>query len=342
MGIAKECYNPNTFTPDDKPLFSLGQWQMLQLYLVDVMKLNLTSQSMPYADVRAIYIRLHAEAMSFHGNTLSQAQNMGNDLYNYGLNAAQTFNAVVQLMDESTPNKDAIVQLLGNLKATAAHHQAGTTEIYQGVKSYISATHQDISDLAAAAKREIDKIGADRTKIVILQNQYQAKYADKQAAQAQITSDKHALNSTKYYSWIPFVGTVVAVDKIVEKRKDIANQLARIGGDVQQMQSIQQQIQATKKEIGQLTYASQYNQHMATELGNAMGPMQLIEGAWKTISDELGDVMSNVQLAAASELKNEPCLAAVALTTAADEWQDVGNDGHVFNMNFRIQPNKAA
>ena len=69
--------------------------------------------------------------------------------------------------------------------------------------------------------------------------------------------------------------------------------------------------------------------------------MQLIEGAWKTIANELGDVIQNIQQAASSELKNQPCLAEVMLTTAASEWQDVADDAQNFTLSFYLQPKAA-
>lgn len=64
-------------------------------------------------------------------------------------------------------------------------------------------------------------IESNNLRIQMLHAEYNAKYADMQQAQAQIVSDNDAINSTKYYGWIPFVGTSVAVGEIIAKKNDI-------------------------------------------------------------------------------------------------------------------------
>jgi hypothetical protein len=342
MGLASDCYNPKTFKPGNNPLLSVGQWQMLQLYLVDAMNLPLTSADMPYPDVLAIYKKLHTEAVDFHGSTLGQALSMGNKLYSYGQTASRTFRGVVQLMDQPAPNKEAILQLLGNLQQTAATYQTGANGIFNAIESYISATQAEARDLSAAVKRETDKIMTERSQIQILQGRYNALYADKQQAQATIVNDENTINETKYYAWIPFVGTAVAVGEIIAKRNDIQQQLIRINNDIAEMQRIQGEIQRVDKEVAHLTYTAQYNAHMIEEINGAMQGTQLIESAWKTIANELGDVVGNIKMAAAQELKNQACLASVALSAAADEWQDVANDAQSFTLNFYLAPKMAA
>ena len=337
MGQATICYSPKTFTSGNAPLLSLGQWQMLQLYLVDAMNLPLTSTDMPYADILDIYTKLHNAAIAFHGNVLPKAQILGSQLYNYGKTANLTFNAVVQMMSAAMPNKEAILQLLSYLQTTAENYQTDANEVFTGIENFISDTQQEVSDLTAAVTRETDKIGADKLQIQSLQSQYDLKFADKQQAQAQIVNDQNAIDSTKYYSWIPFVGTAIAVSKIISNQNDIKSQLNRINDDIQAMQGFQNEIQNVSVEIGHLTYAAKYNQHMADEVNNALGGMQLIESAWKTIASEIGDVVGNIRNAAAAELKDQPCLASVMLTAASNEWQDVATDANSFTLNFYLQ-----
>jgi hypothetical protein len=62
--------------------------------------------------------------------------------------------------------------------------------------------------------------------------------------------------------------------------------------------------------------------------------LQKIEGAWGTIGQELSAVLG--QISNAQEPKTIPCLAQVALTTAANEWHDIANDAHNYMTNFYI------
>lgn len=129
----------------------------------------------------------------------------------------------------------------------------------------------------------------------------------------------------------------MAVGEIIAKKNDIEYQLARIDADIRAMQTIQSQIQDVNMAIAHLTYAQQYNQHMIAEINSVISALQLIEGAWKTIANELRDVVENVKLATASELKNNLCLTTVQLTTAANEWLDVANDAQSFTSYFYLQ-----
>lgn len=339
MGIANDCYNPKALRPNDHPLMSVGQWQLLQLYLIDAM--NLQPGSMPYTDVAKIYTALKKQAIAFHSGPLSAAQQLGNKLYNYGVAASGSFRGVVKMMDCKTPDKDGILELLSNLESQALTFQTDSNLIFTQVSDYVAATQDQVKALNDAVAREIQKIAEDKAQIEKLTNSYNSSFADKAAAQAEIVHDKKVINDTKYYSWIPFVGTAVGVGEIISKENDIKKQVDRIKADVLAMQSDQKKIQAFNQEIAQLNYTKQYNQHMASEINDTVGSLQTIEGAWKTIGSELGDIVENVKEASASELKDEPCLAAVALTTAAEEWLDVANDARAFENNFYIQPNVA-
>jgi hypothetical protein len=335
MGLAGICYNPKVFTPRNSSLLSLGQWQKVQLFLVDAMNLPLNSDGLAYSDVLPIYKKLHAEAVAFHDNTLPQAHLMGNDLYRYGRTANRTLSIAVQLMDAPTPNKEAIVQLLGKLQTTAETYQTGANDLFRAVDSYIALIAGEISELDAALQRETAAIAASNSpQIVSLQKQYQSKYADMQQAQAQLVRDENQNNITKSYVFRPLIGTVLRLDVVSD---DLKVQKRRIDTDIQEMQNIQRQIQGINNEIGHLIYVAQYNQHMATEMRNAMEGLKVFEGAWSTIASELGDVVENVKKAAEADLKNQPGLAGVALATAASEWQDVANDAHSFDLYFYIR-----
>ena len=91
-----------------------------------------------------------------------------------------------------------------------------------------------------------------------------------------------------------------------------------------------------------MTYAVQYNQHMIGEIDRAMRGSELIQGAWKTIAAELGLVVQNVASATAEQLANNPCLAAISLSTAASEWADIAQDAQKFMLNFYVTEEKAA
>ena len=338
MESVNPCFNPKTFIPSDTPLLSLGQWQMLQLYLVDAQNLRLTSAQMPYPDVLGIYVKLNKQAIDFHGTVLPRAHSLGAGLFNYGQTASKSFGAIAELMGAPSPDKNAVVELLENLKTTAASYQVDSEQVFNAIGRYISETNDDVKALDAAVKRETAKAGADRARITELQTQYSKDFTDKQIAQAKITSDRHAIDSTKYYSWIPFVGTAVAVGEIVAKEKDIQTQLKRIRADVEAMQALARQMQDLYTQIGQLTYTAKYNTHMATEINNAMTGLTLIKGAWGTIVSELADVIFNVNQASASALKDQKCLADIYLTTAADEWEQVADDAQKFTNNFYLQP----
>lgn len=61
-----------------------------------------------------------------------------------------------------------------------------------------------------------------------------------------------------------------------------------------------------------------------------------VASAWNAIAMELEEVMRNAQLAGAAALKGQRCLAAVALTTAANEWLMVTADAELFVKGFYL------
>ena len=104
------------------------------------------------------------------------------------------------------------------------------------------------------------------------------------------------------------------------------------------MRGLTAQMNALRADISQLTYSANYNTKMATEIQNAIGSLDLIKGAWSTIVAELGDIIVNVGKATSKELRNNPCLSAVYLATAAQEWGQVADDAESFALNFYMQP----
>lgn len=339
--MTNACYTPTSFQPQKTPLLSLGQWQVLQLYLADAQNLNAAGTGVTDPSVLAIYGRLRTQAITFSGTVLPEAQLLGNQLYHYGSTSNLSFGGIANLMTSTSPDKTAITELLGNLKQKAQTYQAQSETVYQGISDFITESQQDVTDLKTAAQAELAKAASDHAQIVQMHLTYESKFADMQMAQAAIVGDNKAINSTKYYSWVPFVGTAVAVGEIVAHENDIKKQLARIAADVADMQSLTQQMNALKADISQLTYTAKYNTKMADQIQSALGSLNLIKGAWKTIVSELGDVIGNIADATSQELKNNTCLSAVSLGTAATEWGQVANDASSFAMNFYVQPKAA-
>lgn len=332
------CYTPTTFQPSNTALLSIGQWQMVQLYLADAQNLNIGAGGTTNPAVLAIYTRLKTQAIQFSGAVLPAAQLLGNHLSAYGAMSKQSFGAIADLMDADTPNKTAIAELLGNLRSTAVTYQAKSEDIFKAVSAFITESQQDVADLKAAAAAELAKAAKDNTQITQLNLDYQSAYADKIIAQSNILHDQKVIDDTKYYSWVPFVGTAVSVGEIIAHEHDIKEQIARINADVAVMQQTTAEMNALRADISELTYTAKYNTAMAQEISSALGSLDLIKGAWGTIVQELGDVIANVQNATAEALKDNPCLSAVSLATAAVEWGQVADDAESFALNFYIQP----
>lgn len=336
--MSNACYTPTTFRPSNTPLLSLGQWQMVQLYLADAQNLSFAAGGTSDPAVLAIYTRLKSHAINFGGSVLPTAQLLGNHLSAYGSMSRQSFGAIADLMDADLPNKAAISELLGNLKSTAQTYRTTSETIYDAVTAFIAACSQDVADLKSAAKAELAKATRDNDEITQLHLAYEAAYSDKIEAQAKILSDQKVIDDTKYYSWIPFVGTAVSVGEIIAHEHDIKEQIARINTDVAKMQALTKQMNALRADISDLTYTAQYNTSMAGEISAALGSLDLIKGAWGTIVSELDDVILNVEKATAEALKDNPCLSAVSLATAAVEWGQVADDAESFALNFYVQP----
>jgi hypothetical protein len=335
MGI---CYNPKIFTPDNKPLLSKGQWSMIQLFLVDAANLPLTNEAFPDPASIPIFKAIHDAAAFFKSDTLPKSNALGNTLYNYGSTANATFAALVNIMETPNPDKNVLLQLFGNLQNFAQQAQIEAKQVFDGTQGFVNVLGDQKSKLDKVVTDEVNAKSGYQSQITVLNNDITAQRSSITSAQATITSDKKVIHDTVYYSWIPLIGTIVALAEIITSSDDIKKQLGIINDAVKAIQGDNLKLEPLNQKVGQLIYAQDFNNGQIKQIGEVMPVLQTIQGAWGTISSELGDALGHINNAQADQLKGLTYLAEVELTTAANQWQDVANDAHDYMMNFYITP----
>ena len=330
------CYNPKIFTPDNKPLLSKGQWSMVQLFLVDAANLPLTPDKFPDSAALPIFKAIHDAAAFFKSDTLPKSNELGNTLYNYGSTANATFQALVNIMETPNPDKDTLLQLFGNLKTSAEQAQKDAKVVFDGTQNFLNVLNDQKSKLGIVVTNEVTSNTGVQSQITLLNNDITTQNSTIQAAQASIVHDKKVIHDTVYYSWIPLIGTIVALAEIISSNNDIKAQLVKINNAVIAIQSDNQQLQPLNQKVAQLIYAQNFNNGQITQIEGVTPVLQTIQGCWGTIFSELGDVLGHINNAQADQVKKMTCLAEVELTVAANQWQDVANDAHDYMMNFYI------
>ncbi|WP_375280815.1 hypothetical protein [Pseudooctadecabacter sp.] len=336
------CYNPDSFTPNNQALLSKAQWQQVQFYLNNCMQLPLkvgndpSKGEFPYADSVAVYKTIHSSAAAFQTGTLPDASAMANALYNYGQTSVATFGAVAQLIQQGSADRVVLQKLFSNLKSETAGYQAAAKKIFTETEVFANTIGTAKGDLTAITKKYVDQSGGLKSQIEALKIDVQTQQSIITEAQTKILGDKKVIKDTVYYSWIPLVGTIIALVEIITHEKDIQEQLKKIKAAVTQIQTDNSKIATDEANMAQLIYAETFNNKQVDLIAGVLPNIQKIEGAWGTISQELGDVMGNIDKA--SDPSQIPCLKNIALTTATNEWQTVANDAHDFMLNFYVQP----
>jgi hypothetical protein len=340
-GQASVCYNPEVFKPNNQPLLSKGQWSMVQLFLVDAANLPLSTtgpNSFPDEKAVPIFRKIHDAAAFFKSNTLPKSNELGNSLYNYGTTAHATFRALINIMDQPKPDKDTLRNLFGNLSSMAAKSQTDAGDVFNGTKAFANELTTQKPLLETVVRDEITARGGLQSQITILNNDITAQQGTIQSAQAAIVQDRKVINDTVYYSWIPLVGTIVAVAIIIARNEDIKTQLNRINGAVAKIQEDNGKLQPLNARVAQLAYAQNFNNGLITKIGDVLPVIQTIQGAWGTINSLLGNVIGHINTA--QDPKSIGCLAAIELTTAANIWKDVAGDAHAYMQNFYVTNEK--
>ena len=296
----------------------------------------------PFADSVAVSQTIHGVANQFQTTTLKDAHTMANTLYNYGETSKATFAAVSNLMNQGSADKTTLMQLFGNLKDSTSKYQAAAKGIFDGTKTFADTLATSGTKLTAITQTYVNKAGGLKTQIEKLNLDIKAQHSIITKAQAAITADQKVIKDTVYYSWIPLVGTIIAIAEIIIHEDDIQEQIGNIKRAVTKIQSDNTKLQQDQANMNQLIYAETFNDNQVKLIGDVMPNLQKIEGAWGTISSELGDIMGNIDKA--QKASDVPCLADIALTTAVNEWNQVANDSHNFMMNFYVQaaPQKQA
>jgi hypothetical protein len=338
QGLQELLYNPKVFTPNNKPLLDKGQWSVVQIFLNDARRLPTSEQQFPDARAIPVFNAVRTASNFFEVNTLRRANLLGNQLYNYGINAGATFRGVVQLMDQPSPNKDALRQLFGSIRDTASSCGLEASAVEGAVKDFGSELDRQGRSLKGVVDQELTDSGGLKARIEQIQNDIKLQDAAITAAQAAITADKRVINDTVYYSWIPLIGTIVAVSLIIAREQDIQAQLTRINEAVGKKRTDNTNLEPLNKRLGQLTYCQTFNGNQISQMA-AMGPiLATLRSAWSTMAGNLGNILDNINQADANRLKDMDVLAPVNLTTAADEWGDVARDAHSYMMNFYAKP----
>jgi hypothetical protein len=335
---ASLMYNPTVFAPNNKPLLDKGQWSMVQLFLNDARRLPTTEQQFPDARAIPIFNAVRAASSHFELNTLPRANQLGNQLYNYGTTADATFRGVIQLMDQPSPNKDALRQLFGNVRDTAQRCGTEASAVEAAVKDFGNELDTGGRNLKVVVDRELTDAGGLKARIELIQNDIKTQDAAITAAQAAITADQRVINDTVYYSWIPFIGTIVAVSLIIANEKDIQEKLGIINAAVAKKRTDNNDLAPLNTRLTQLTYCQQFNGNQISQMAKMAPILGDLRSAWSTMATNLGNILQNINLAEANQLKSMDVLAPVQLTAAVNQWQQVANDAHSYMMNFYVRP----
>lgn len=336
MTATNPCYNPAAFAPDNKPLLSAPQWQFVQLYLQDCHNLP---TDFPFADSQKSYNIIRSAAATFQNTTLPEAYTMANKLFNQGQTASATFEGVLGVLGSGSASKDTLVSLFKPLVESATNAQAGAKTVFDQSQTFVNTLSTQGGLLSEYKNNYINKAGGLESQIKTLEASITQERTKIQAAQSSILHDQKVINDTKYYSWIPLVGTIVALVEIITHDKDIEKQEGIIKDAIKAIQGYNATLQKDESEVAQLIYAEKFNQDQVKQINTVLPDIQKIEGVWGTIAAELGDVLGNIEKAQSkSSLEGLKCLAAVYLTTAEKEWNSVANDANDFMINFYLKP----
>ena len=332
--MSSACYNPDVFRPTDTPLLAKGQWSMVQLFLVDAANLPLTTSAFPDENALPIFRKIHDASVAFASTVLPKSMATGTSLYSYGQTSQATFSAVVRILEQDNPDRSLLSSLFGNLTQAAANAKAAAGDLFSGTKVFVDELSRQGPLLEKVVSDEVTSTGGLQSQIDPLNTDITAQRAIIKAAQIAITEDQKVIHDTVYYSWIPFIGTIVALGEAIAHQNDIQSQMQQIQTAIKQIESDNRKLQPLQSRMAQLLYAKEFNNDQITQVAHVTPVLQKIEGAWGTINQELGAVMG--QISSAQDPRSIPCLAEVALTSAANEWHDIANDAHDYMTNFYV------
>lgn len=335
-------YKPDIFVPENKPLLDKGQWSMVQLFLNNARNLPQSTEGPPpkgFPDPKAIPIfnAIRVASAEFEAKTIPQANELGNKLYNYGSTAVATFKAIIEIMDQPSPDKDVLLQLFGNAKDMAGESETQAKGVSDKVSDYAAVLTTEESKLKIVVEEEVKSGGGLQAQIDRLVADINQQNAAIKQAQAAIVSDQKVIDDTVYYSWIPFIGTIVALAEIITKSDDIQAQYRTIKAAVTNIQNDHLALDPLNARVKQLNYAVTFNGNQINQMDTMGVILGKIRSAWSTIDKILGNILGNINLAQANQLKNMPALSAVELTAATSQWQRVANDAHNYMMNFYVK-----
>jgi len=309
------CYNPKDF-----------------LFLANARNLPLSTDTFSDVDAIAVFQQMHGASKEFEEKTLPNALQLAKELYNYGMEARAIFSAAANLLRTSN-DRDSVRELFNKLIATARDCQHRSQEVHDGVSKFEYSLSIEKDKLDKIIDKEVNISQETQSRIEQLINENNAARARMQSAQARLEDDG-VKNATKYYVWIPLIGTIIALENIMRMNKDIQEQSGIINELIEALKKNNSDLDGLNSKIKMLTHCGDFSKGLVGEIKELIPSLEKIVGVWGTIALELSAVVENIE----GGIDPGACLAEVALTTAADEWAQVADDAHNFMMGFPVQP----
>lgn len=332
------CYQPRTFTPDDKPLLSVDQWQKLQMFLETAIALPTTEDKYPDRRALPLFAAIQGSSATYKASTLPNAANVGEAIYNFSLDSQTHFAAVAALVAAPDDCRDQVLELYEDIISSASNELAGALKVSDDTKAYadvLRGLDNPLKTLVAQITVELGSLGDQYRKISAEVDVQNKKLQDAQDA---ILNDRKIIHDTVYYAWIPIIGTIVAVAEIKTHNDDITAQMATIASVTSEIGVLDQQLQALSDKISHLQQAQTLLQNQTALLESVLPVVIGIAGSWNVILQGLQLVKDAVQKSDEQVMRAHPCLAEAALATAAKEYEQVAADAHHFMENFWMAP----
>jgi hypothetical protein len=345
------------------PAFALTStnWIAIQTYVIDGLALPTTDDAFKtylgkgapsdlseFKPLLDCFVGINSQCSTWQKTTYPASVSLASDIYDYGTNKAPTFyppiNKLADILTADPTNADALAKmkaLLDNLTADAQSRADKAAAVKAQIQTFADQTSASKSILSGTpdnpgglVKKYNDEFGAKSQDVIDCNKEITAQKLILDAANEEYNHDVIVAATTPTYAWVWPVGTIAAAVVAGIYGKKATDALDRANAAKQKIQQMNDQLAADALMMIAINSAEAGMGSILNSLNAALPIIQLLEGVWGGIADDLKNLVAIIDTDIRKAL---PILASLGVDEALLAWHNVALAANAYRTNAYVQ-----
>lgn len=345
------------------PAFALTStnWIAIQTYVIDGLALPTTtaafktylgkgapddvSEFQPLIDC---FVGINSQCSTWQTTTYPASVSLASDIYDYGTNKAPTYyppiDKLADILTTDPTNAAALAKLkalLDNLTTDAQSRADKAAAVRVQIQKFADDTSASKSILSGTpanpgglVKKYNDEFGEKSQDVLDCNKEITAQTLVLKAANDEYNHDVIVAATTPTYAWVFPVGTIAAAVVAGVYGKKAVDALDRAHAAQQKIDQMNDQLAADARMMIAINSAEAGMGSILESLNAALPIIQLLEGVWGGIADDLKNIVAMIDTDIRQAL---PILASLGVDEAMLAWHNVALAANAYRTNAYVQ-----